>query len=291
MAGSGISVRRRSAETRSGGAFGEACKAPGGGALPRGRARPRVLLGRARVSADGKTACASCHFARDWSADRRAFSTDARGALTSRYSPPILNSMGQPTLRWLGDRKTGADQAEGSLTGSLGFASKEAALARLGGSAAAAGQQRRRRPGGRRRAGRRGGGGGGGGGAGGGRRGAGGGQRAGGRGGGGAGGGGGPGARGSAAAFQKFGMVKGLLGRNEVGQARCRPTRGDQEGRRPLRVPRADAAQRGEDRALFPRRLGGQARSLRGADHGERAASAHARRCGRGRDRRTSSSR
>jgi cytochrome c peroxidase len=31
-------------------------------------------------------------------------------------------------LRWLSDRKSGADQAEGSLTGSLGFDSKEAAL-------------------------------------------------------------------------------------------------------------------------------------------------------------------
>src|SRR4051812_18020563 len=92
----------------------------------------RELFWDARVSADGKTACASCHFARDWSADRRAFSPDARGALTSRHSPPIFNSMGQPTLRWLGDRKSGADQAEGSLTGSLGFASKDAALARLG---------------------------------------------------------------------------------------------------------------------------------------------------------------
>src|SRR6185369_17314881 len=103
---------------------------------PSGAPSPQAELGRAlfwdtRVSADGKTACASCHFARDWSADRRPFSPDARGALTSRHSPPIFNSMGQPTMRWLGDRKTGADQAEGSLTGSLGFASKEAALARL----------------------------------------------------------------------------------------------------------------------------------------------------------------
>ena len=104
---------------------------------PSGAPSPQAELGRAlfwdtRVSADGKTACASCHFARDWSADRRPFSPDARGALTSRHSPPIFNSMGQPTMRWLGDRKTGADQAESSLTGSLGFASREAALARLG---------------------------------------------------------------------------------------------------------------------------------------------------------------
>ena len=85
----------------------------------------------ARVSLDGKTARASCHPASDWGADRRRFSPDARGELTSRHSPTVFNSVSQPTLRWLGDRKTAADQAEGSLTGSLGFPSREAALARL----------------------------------------------------------------------------------------------------------------------------------------------------------------
>jgi cytochrome c peroxidase len=97
---------------------------------------PQAVLGRAlfwdtRLSADGKTACASCHFARDWGADRRRFSPDARGALTSRHSPTIFNSMNQPMLRWLGDRKTGADQAESSLTGSMGFASKDVGVAKL----------------------------------------------------------------------------------------------------------------------------------------------------------------
>jgi cytochrome c peroxidase len=91
----------------------------------------RALFWDARASADGRTACASCHFARDWGADRRKFSPDARGALTSRHSPTVFNSMNQPGLRWLSDRKTGADQAESSLTGSLGFASKDAAVAKL----------------------------------------------------------------------------------------------------------------------------------------------------------------
>jgi cytochrome c peroxidase len=103
---------------------------------PAASASPQAQLGRelfwdTRASADGKTACASCHPARDWGADRRRFSPDARGALTSRHSPTVFNSMNQPTLRWLGDRKSGADQAEGSLTGSLGFASKEAGMAKL----------------------------------------------------------------------------------------------------------------------------------------------------------------
>ena len=101
-----------------------------------GIATPQVELGRAlywdtRASADGKTACASCHPARDWGADRRRFSPDARGALTSRHSPTVFNSVSQPTLRWLGDRKDAAEQAEGSLTGSMGFASKDAGVAKL----------------------------------------------------------------------------------------------------------------------------------------------------------------
>ena len=97
---------------------------------------PQAELGRAlfwdtRLSSDGKTACASCHPASDWGADRRRFSPDARGALTSRHSPTVFNAMSQPTLRWLGDRKSGADQAESSMTGSMGFGSKEIGVAKL----------------------------------------------------------------------------------------------------------------------------------------------------------------
>jgi cytochrome c peroxidase len=105
-------------------------EAPAAAAL----ASPEIELGRAlfwdtRISLDGKTACASCHL--DHGADSRKASIDAKGLPTSRHSPTVFNSIGQPTLRWLGDRKTGADQAEGSMTGSMGFASKKAALEKL----------------------------------------------------------------------------------------------------------------------------------------------------------------
>ncbi|HUP97246.1 MAG TPA: cytochrome c peroxidase [Usitatibacter sp.] len=98
---------------------------------------PEVELGRAlfwdaRLSIDGKTACASCHMPEDWGADRRKFSIDAKGKATSRHSPTVFNSMGQPGLRWLSDRKTGADQAEGSITGSMGFETKQAGMKRAG---------------------------------------------------------------------------------------------------------------------------------------------------------------
>ena len=99
-------------------------------------ASPEARLGRAlfwdtRISLDGKTACASCHFAADWGADRRKFSIDAKGKPTSRHSPTIFNSMTQPKLRWLSDRKDGAEQAEGSMTGSMGFATKQDAVKKI----------------------------------------------------------------------------------------------------------------------------------------------------------------
>lgn len=104
---------------------------------PRYAATPETELGRAlfwdtRLSLDGKTACASCHLVKDWGADGRRFSPDARGKPTSRHSPTVFNSMSQPTLRWLGDRKTGADQAEGSMTGSMGMATKQDLVALMG---------------------------------------------------------------------------------------------------------------------------------------------------------------
>jgi cytochrome c peroxidase len=103
---------------------------------PAAQAAGAVALGRAlfwdtRLSSDGKTACASCHSAQDWSSDRRRFSIDARGKATGRHSQPVFNAMRQASLRWTGDRKTGADQARGSMTGSMGFASVDLALAKL----------------------------------------------------------------------------------------------------------------------------------------------------------------
>jgi cytochrome c peroxidase len=91
----------------------------------------RALFWDGRASANGKVACASCHAAADWSSDRRRFSVDARDKRTARHSQPVFNSMSQAGLRWTADRPSGAAQAEGSLTGSLGFADKGAAVAKL----------------------------------------------------------------------------------------------------------------------------------------------------------------
>lgn len=89
-------------------------------------AEPPAVLGRAlfwdtRLSLDGKTACASCHAREDWSADRRALSINARGKPTTLHSQPMFMAQDQMALRWYGDRKDGANQAERSITGSMGF--------------------------------------------------------------------------------------------------------------------------------------------------------------------------
>jgi len=97
---------------------------------------PIVELGRhlfwdERLSANGKVACASCHAANNWGADVERYSIDAREKRTKRNSQTVFNSMLQSHLRWTGDRKSGAQQAEKSLTGSMGFASVDDIIALL----------------------------------------------------------------------------------------------------------------------------------------------------------------
>lgn len=99
-------------------------------------AKPIVELGQhlfwdERLSANGKTACASCHAASSWGADAERFSLDAKEKRTKRNSQTVFNSMLQPHLRWTGDRKSGAHQAEKSLTGSMGFANADEITALL----------------------------------------------------------------------------------------------------------------------------------------------------------------
>jgi cytochrome c peroxidase len=99
-------------------------------------AAPRAALGRAlfwdtRLSIDGKTACASCHAPDDWSADRRPRSINAKGQPTTLHSQPMFMAQDQVSLRWYGDRRDGAHQAERSITGSMGFDKAAEMLAAL----------------------------------------------------------------------------------------------------------------------------------------------------------------
>jgi cytochrome c peroxidase len=95
---------------------------------PEEAAAPQAVLGRAlfwdtRLSLDGKTACASCHSPADWSSDRRPLSVNAKGQFTTLHSQAMFMAQDQVALRWYGDRKDGAHQAERSITGSMGYGS------------------------------------------------------------------------------------------------------------------------------------------------------------------------
>lgn len=98
---------------------------------------PTVHLGQAlfwdtRLSANGEIACASCHLADAWGADRRQFSINARGAPTGRHAQTVFNTQtARAGLRWVGDRSSGAEQAIGSITGSMGFSSRDDIIAVL----------------------------------------------------------------------------------------------------------------------------------------------------------------
>jgi cytochrome c peroxidase len=94
---------------------------------------PLVELGHrlfwdARLSANGQISCGSCHQGQDWGSDSAPFSLDARGKPTKRHSQTVFNATLQPRLRWVADRTSAAEQAEKSLTGSMGFASPEQLL-------------------------------------------------------------------------------------------------------------------------------------------------------------------
>jgi cytochrome c peroxidase len=99
---------------------------------------PQARLGRAlfwdtRLSLDGKTACASCHTKEAWSADKRALSINAKGEATTLHSQPMFMAQDQVALRWYGDRRDGAHQAERSITGSMGLGSPQAMVSMLKG--------------------------------------------------------------------------------------------------------------------------------------------------------------
>lgn len=99
-------------------------------------AAPQAQLGRAlfwdtRLSLDGKTACASCHTREAWSSDKRALSINAKGEPTTLHSQPMFMAQDQVALRWYGDRRDGAHQAERSITGSMGFGNAPAMVEAL----------------------------------------------------------------------------------------------------------------------------------------------------------------
>lgn len=85
----------------------------------------RQLFFDMRIGKDGKTGCVSCHLPEQWGADGRARSPDARGRLTERNSQTVFDVAALPALRWRGDRRSAAHQAEDSIKGSMGHAAIE----------------------------------------------------------------------------------------------------------------------------------------------------------------------
>lgn len=80
----------------------------------------QALFWDIRLSSNGEVACASCHFRENWGSDSRDRSINARGSRTLQ-SQTVFHSQDTPGLRWLADRESGAAQAMGSITGSMGF--------------------------------------------------------------------------------------------------------------------------------------------------------------------------
>jgi cytochrome c peroxidase len=106
--------------------------APGDGALER---LGRALFFDTRLGSDGRTGCVSCHLPGRHGTDGLARSPDARGRLTDRNSPTVFDAIALPALRWRGDRRDAAHQAEDSIRGSMGYdtpADFEARLVALG---------------------------------------------------------------------------------------------------------------------------------------------------------------
>lgn len=82
--------------------------------------------------ATAKIACASCHYPENHGADNRPRSITARGTATGLHSMTVFNTQTATAgLRWFGDRASGAEQAMGSITGSMGFDEREDLLAVL----------------------------------------------------------------------------------------------------------------------------------------------------------------
>jgi cytochrome c peroxidase len=98
----------------------------------------KVELGRAlfyetRVSVDGTVSCVRCHPFALYAADGLKKSVGHDGKVNPRNAPTILNTAGQISAHWIGNRESVEDQAKQALMGppSFGMPSYQAAEAKL----------------------------------------------------------------------------------------------------------------------------------------------------------------
>jgi cytochrome c peroxidase len=93
----------------------------------------KILFYETRISVDGTVSCARCHPMGLYAADGLQKSIGNNHKLNPRNAPTILNTAGQISAHWIGNRLGVEDQAKQALTGppSFGMPSYEAAEKKL----------------------------------------------------------------------------------------------------------------------------------------------------------------
>jgi len=93
----------------------------------------RVLYFETRISVDGTVSCARCHPFGLYAADGLKKSIGHDSKVNPRNAPTILNTAGQISAHWIGNREDVEDQAKQALLGpaSFGMPSYQAAEAKL----------------------------------------------------------------------------------------------------------------------------------------------------------------
>ena len=81
----------------------------------------KILFYEPRVSIDGATSCSKCHPLTLYGADGLKKAQGNNGKINPRNAPTVLNSAGQITQHWRGDRKDVEDQAKRALLGKGSF--------------------------------------------------------------------------------------------------------------------------------------------------------------------------
>ena len=95
----------------------------------------KILFYETRISVDGTVSCARCHPIGLYAADGLKKSIGNNCRINPRNAPTLLNTAGQISAHWIGNRVDVEDQARQSVTGppSFGMPSNEAVEAKLRG--------------------------------------------------------------------------------------------------------------------------------------------------------------
>ncbi len=81
----------------------------------------KMLFYETRFSIDGTVSCARCHPFSFYGTDRLEKSIGNQGKINPRNAPTVLNSAGQFSIHWVGNRRDVEDQAKQSFIGPASF--------------------------------------------------------------------------------------------------------------------------------------------------------------------------